>query len=470
MARQTIGEFLATLRRAHGYTQQEVADKLNVSNRAVSTWERNSSMPDVLLLPIIAELYGVTVDEILNGARMDRTGDLPTLSQKAETALLQKKFSRFTTQVFILLGIFFLGLLVLFFGWYAYESSKSPFLSSRRVLPERWEIILIVVGAVTLIVGMTSFVAIWAYAETSLSCALEKKREFRILLRRLVVAWLYVAGAVELVLCGVAFMLTDKHSFALYGQMAPLVFTYMSLGAISLFSGLVVKIFTFAKLGDDTMRQQAKSNRKLSLKIFLWGLIPLAIAIVLVVVFSYVQPTNYNIYYQDDDREEFFRHMETLHIDQSNGVVREGLRAGDYRFNLSELAKTARIGEEIDMGDGFSVKFLNGPYDCVIYYFNGEIKLPFYCKRLRFDKYSVYDLYYRYTLPTNGYNQYKAIYGTVSYKMAVEERNGSMIFARVSTYDLSSLFNGVGLLIVAIDVAVCIAIYCCKRERTEIKL
>ena len=39
MAKQTIGEFLATLRKANGYTQQEIADRLGISNRTLSGWE-----------------------------------------------------------------------------------------------------------------------------------------------------------------------------------------------------------------------------------------------------------------------------------------------------------------------------------------------------------------------------------------------------------------------------------------------
>ena len=53
--KQSLGEFLATLRRANGYTQQEVADKLGVSNRTLSAWARGASMPDYcscLLWPI----------------------------------------------------------------------------------------------------------------------------------------------------------------------------------------------------------------------------------------------------------------------------------------------------------------------------------------------------------------------------------------------------------------------------------
>ena len=70
MEKKTLGSFISALRRAQGLTQQEVADRLSVSNRAVSRWERDEAMPDILLLPAIADLFGVTVDELLRGERL----------------------------------------------------------------------------------------------------------------------------------------------------------------------------------------------------------------------------------------------------------------------------------------------------------------------------------------------------------------------------------------------------------------
>lgn len=69
MEKQTIGQFLSALRRSNGYTQQEVAEKLGVSNKTVSCWERDASYPDISMIPAIAELYGVTCDEILRAKR-----------------------------------------------------------------------------------------------------------------------------------------------------------------------------------------------------------------------------------------------------------------------------------------------------------------------------------------------------------------------------------------------------------------
>lgn len=58
---------LYDLRKKHGYSQEELAYKLGVSRQAVSKWERSESSPDTDNLIELAKLYGVTLDELLNG-------------------------------------------------------------------------------------------------------------------------------------------------------------------------------------------------------------------------------------------------------------------------------------------------------------------------------------------------------------------------------------------------------------------
>ncbi len=60
-----IGLRIARLRKAKNMTQMELADHMNISFQAVSNWERGNSMPDISKLPELAELFGVTIDEIL---------------------------------------------------------------------------------------------------------------------------------------------------------------------------------------------------------------------------------------------------------------------------------------------------------------------------------------------------------------------------------------------------------------------
>ncbi len=63
MHRKTIGGFIAALRKANGMTQKELADRLSVSDKTVSRWERDDGTPDLSVIPVIAEIFGVTCDE-----------------------------------------------------------------------------------------------------------------------------------------------------------------------------------------------------------------------------------------------------------------------------------------------------------------------------------------------------------------------------------------------------------------------
>lgn len=98
MEKKTMGSFLAALRKARGMTQQEVADKLNVSNKTISKWERDEGCPEIMMLPLIAELYSVTVDEILRGERINREEKIEyteTKSEKQIKYLLDRATTKF---------------------------------------------------------------------------------------------------------------------------------------------------------------------------------------------------------------------------------------------------------------------------------------------------------------------------------------------------------------------------------------
>lgn len=115
MEKQTIGKFIATLRKANGMTQQDLADKLCVSNKSVSKWECDEGYPDLSLIPVIAEIFGVTADEILKGAR--KSNNEPTIADPIKTEkqidmLIQKTITKFRNLSLIAV---FLTLTSLFF-------------------------------------------------------------------------------------------------------------------------------------------------------------------------------------------------------------------------------------------------------------------------------------------------------------------------------------------------------------------
>ncbi len=68
---ERFGTFLTRLRKQKGFTQKELAERLFVSDKAVSKWERGLSMPDIALLMPLAALLGVTTTELLSGQRIN---------------------------------------------------------------------------------------------------------------------------------------------------------------------------------------------------------------------------------------------------------------------------------------------------------------------------------------------------------------------------------------------------------------
>ena len=66
MANKSIGEVISTLRKEKGMTQKELADKLNITDKDVSKWERDISFPDTATIPKLAEILEVSVEELMN--------------------------------------------------------------------------------------------------------------------------------------------------------------------------------------------------------------------------------------------------------------------------------------------------------------------------------------------------------------------------------------------------------------------
>lgn len=70
---KTIGKQLFSLRKQAGYTQEYVAEHLGVSAQAVSKWENDIACPDIMILPQIAKLYNITVDDLFNKPEIETT-------------------------------------------------------------------------------------------------------------------------------------------------------------------------------------------------------------------------------------------------------------------------------------------------------------------------------------------------------------------------------------------------------------
>ena len=123
MEKKTIGAFIAALRKANGMTQRERAEQLNVSDKTVSRWECDEGCPDLSLIPVIAELFGITCDELLRGERrspaerhreQDREDDTPRSDSRAvklRRQLLRSALVKYKNRTCIAMGISGIGLI-----------------------------------------------------------------------------------------------------------------------------------------------------------------------------------------------------------------------------------------------------------------------------------------------------------------------------------------------------------------------
>ena len=67
MAEHSIGKMIAALRKAKGWTQVDLAEKLNISDKAVSKWESEAGYPEITMFPKLADLFGVSIDYLMTG-------------------------------------------------------------------------------------------------------------------------------------------------------------------------------------------------------------------------------------------------------------------------------------------------------------------------------------------------------------------------------------------------------------------
>ncbi len=104
-----IGMFIAALRKSGGMTQQEVAQSLGITDKTVSKWETGNGYPDITMIPALAELFGVTTDEILQGERIikgkDKDGRASAENERQRAYLLNSARCRVNNRILCSLGV-----------------------------------------------------------------------------------------------------------------------------------------------------------------------------------------------------------------------------------------------------------------------------------------------------------------------------------------------------------------------------
>lgn len=97
-----LGDRLLKLRKEKNFSQEEVAEKLNVTRQTISKWETNQSMPDLDKVGPLCKLYGISVDHLLNGTLEENPQELPR--KKNYFYLLLGIFGYFLAVIWIILG------------------------------------------------------------------------------------------------------------------------------------------------------------------------------------------------------------------------------------------------------------------------------------------------------------------------------------------------------------------------------
>ena len=120
MEKKTIGKFISALRKAKGMTQKDLGEKLFVSDKTVSRWECDECTPELSLIPSIAEIFGITTDELLRGERnnpdREAVSEDVAKKQKAKSdkqfkLMLHSRKKKFTNLSFISIGLCLVGLI-----------------------------------------------------------------------------------------------------------------------------------------------------------------------------------------------------------------------------------------------------------------------------------------------------------------------------------------------------------------------
>lgn len=345
MTRQTIGAFLATQRKAHGYTQEEVADKLGISNRTLSKWETDRSSPDILYLPALADLYGVTVDEILRGERAKREeqplspeeqAKKEEQAQRAKRALQKRALASFSARTYIAYGVAAGGMLLLTIAAFLCTLPDGKIAS----------FVLLAAGAATYVAAAVLLLALRAgladAAEDPRFALAAEQKFFRAL--RIILTCLLAESA----LCFLLLLAGGNN--LLGGTLTAGALLLCALAAYALTAGIEAR--RAATMAEGAAQRDARHDKKLAALLFSVGGAVMAAVLIAAAVLSSAYPT-VDTPLVSGSADEVLAHMHTLvWKEEYNARFDADIPAGDYALDLSGI----REEEPTPVGGGFTAQ------------------------------------------------------------------------------------------------------------------
>ncbi len=119
-----VGKFISELRKEKGLTQKELAEKLNVTDKAVSKWETGRSAPDIALLTSLSEILDVTIVEILQGEKIE-TEKFPVVSDEVVVRTMKNDNIKLKRSVLVVVIIMLALVLISALSYPAYQFFNS---------------------------------------------------------------------------------------------------------------------------------------------------------------------------------------------------------------------------------------------------------------------------------------------------------------------------------------------------------
>ena len=120
-----IGKFIAALRKEKGLTQEQLGEKLGVTNKTISRWENGKYTPDVEMLTLLSKEFGVSINELISGERLLAEDfkkaadenlvtalDHSTFTLKEKQAFFKKKWRREHRSTILLCAVAWLVLII----------------------------------------------------------------------------------------------------------------------------------------------------------------------------------------------------------------------------------------------------------------------------------------------------------------------------------------------------------------------
>jgi len=297
MEKKSIGKFIMTLRKSKGMTQEQLGSILHVSNKTISSWESDRSSPDLSILPVIAEIFDVSVEELIIGEKRIDEEDISKKEKKVYSQLAKRNYLRFKnnlllTSLFLIISTI-LAVLSIFF------------------LPALWAIIVLTIALI-----------------------------------------IYIAGLIILIVLRSNYLLTID-GYNPYIRKSLLIYTrFISLYSFYLLSPLFYSLMNKTLLNNpdyslnDEEKNIINNNAKKKKKYLLYFGLPGLIVLIVGLFFANAGPWVFAKKYNSNGIKEY---IYTFNINKNNDTLTIMMKAYNYSYTIS--TKEGTMYQNIPTGD-----------------------------------------------------------------------------------------------------------------------